>query len=325
MDLEQQILSSQVWKGIEFQTIYIRAMRSMTKTLQATAYTTLMMICLFLLVPQIAAQEIICRVGITYRYIYQSEVSHNYVVTGVMPYSSASTAGVRIGDVIEAIDGIATAQLSIDQMRQLLQDRQRQCLLDLRRGAMYFKLAITPECKIDGEVTERELAWLFSGYSPEDVRDGRLCYLYTGIIYHRSNLSSIRDIEPNSPAHVSGLLPGDVIKKINGIEIEQRALEKLLASYDYFMDQMQVYRLESVSETNQSFAPWSVDAYRHVANQMQRDKNDAIMSYLFAFRPYIRSEPNDILVFEIERSKMTYLVEIRARLREEETTQAGKN
>lgn len=276
----------------------------------------LMLLALLCAVLHLEAQHMVCRTGLQYALVYEGGGHIEYKVSSVAAYSPANRAGVLVGDYIVAIDGIAVADLSLDQMSQLMESGQGQYLLELRRGEMFLRLAIIPECKELSELTERELAYLFAGYSPEDVTDERLRYLYTGIIYHRDNLPTIRDIEPASPASVAGLLPGDVIKKINAIELEHRTLEELLASYDGFMTKMQAYRQDAPQEAMQ-FAPWFVDAYTDVARQMQRDKSDAMMSYLFAFRSYISSMPSDVLTIEVERGDATYVVELRAVLREE--------
>lgn len=275
----------------------------------------------------LGAQSLVCRTGLSYERIYESNeygAGNYYRVNAVAPYSPADYSGVRPGDIIEAVNGISTNILTLEQIGQLLTS-ERQYLLELRREDTILRLSISPECKRDEEVTERELAWLFSGYSPNDVTDGSLRYLYTGIVYKRDNLPKIADIELGSPALKAGLLPGDIIKKINGIEFDQSSLGELLSSYLSFLNRMQPYRSEAIGEKGEHLASWFSDAYADVAEQMRRDKNDAVMSYLFAFRPYVSLAPSEVLLFEIDRAGTSYEVEIKGMIREETCIQPKHN
>ncbi|MCS2892910.1 PDZ domain-containing protein [Parabacteroides faecis] len=63
----------------------------------------------------------ICRLGFTYD-ISQSNNWGKYkpVVTGVIPYSSAELAGVKQGDILEAIDGVQSTEVSPQEIAELL-------------------------------------------------------------------------------------------------------------------------------------------------------------------------------------------------------------
>lgn len=62
----------------------------------------------------------ICRLGFTYD-ISQSKNwgKDKPVITGIIPYSSAELAGVKQGDVIEAIDGVVTTEVSPQEIAEL--------------------------------------------------------------------------------------------------------------------------------------------------------------------------------------------------------------
>lgn len=282
---------------------------------------------LFISVPNLWTQEVVCRTGLGYTPLSADSMSYErgYVVNFIAPYSPAEQSGIRLGDIIEAVQGYSTEMLSQEQMSQLMHSTERQYLLALRRGDNQYRVVLTPECKSSYELTERELALLFSGYSPEDTFAGQIRYLYTGIVYNRDALSRIRDVEPKSPALAAGLLPGDIIKKVNGVDLKQETLDELWASYDAFMRRMQVYRPQNGVAEEEGFAPWFTDAYRDVLEQIRRDKSDAVMSYLFAFRPYISFEPSRVLIFEVERAGTRYEVELGAELRKEASLLSPQN
>ena len=63
----------------------------------------------------------ICRLGFTYD-ISQSNNWGKFkpVITGVIPYSSAELAGIKQGDIVEAIDGVQSAEVSPQEIAQLL-------------------------------------------------------------------------------------------------------------------------------------------------------------------------------------------------------------
>lgn len=101
------------------------------------------------------------------------------VVTRVQPYSSAEEAGIKVGDIIEVIDGYATKGLSPNQVEALLHSTDRLHTLQTSNlNALHRKHILGNECKPSETLTERELAELFSLYSVEDANLQQISYPY---------------------------------------------------------------------------------------------------------------------------------------------------
>ena len=115
------------------------------------------------------------------------------VVTGSRPYSPAYTADLRVGDIIRQIDGVSTQGLSLEDIQSLLERPVRTHLLTINSpGRELRQVALTPEAKEQGAVSERELARAFALYSLEDEQVRRLSYPF---VYRSSvsyDLSSVR-------------------------------------------------------------------------------------------------------------------------------------
>lgn len=112
----------------------------------------------------------ICRLGFT----YDISQSINWgtlkpVVTGVTPYSSAELAGIKQGDVVEAIDGVATTDISPEEIGELLNPAgKNEVVLTIANLATESKqVMVKKDCKKTNAITEDQLATAFSMYSLE--------------------------------------------------------------------------------------------------------------------------------------------------------------
>lgn len=91
------------------------------------------------------------------------------VLTSIRPYSPAALGGLQAGDILLEVDGVATSGLSSDEVDELLRSPERQHLLTLLRiGAERLIHLLHPSSKPSTALSERELAYAFGGYSPED-------------------------------------------------------------------------------------------------------------------------------------------------------------
>ena len=167
------------------------------------------------------------RSGLSYQISSDPSWGRGYlVVTGSEPYSPAYTAGLQVGDIIQQIDGVPTRGLSLGNVRSLLERPTRTHLLtvtSLGRGER--QVALTPEAKAPGAITERELARAFALYSLEDEQARRLSYpfiYHTGAGYDLSGVHTF-SFAPSSPeskeletelyAQISRILEGRGLKR----------------------------------------------------------------------------------------------------------------
>lgn len=112
----------------------------------------------------------ICRLGLS----YDMSQSKNWgkdkpVITGIIPYSSAELAGLKQGDIIEAIDGVNTTDVSPQEITQLLNPAgKNEVILTISNLTSPSKqVMVKKECKKMNAITEDQLASAFSMYSLE--------------------------------------------------------------------------------------------------------------------------------------------------------------
>ena len=116
----------------------------------------------------------ICRLGIKY------DISKNAqwgigrpVITNIIPYSPAELVGIKMNDVIIAIDDIQTSELSreeVDQMLNLAGKTEMTLTIgNLKNPAK--QILIKKECKKSNAITEDQLATAFSMYSLETTSE----------------------------------------------------------------------------------------------------------------------------------------------------------
>ena len=116
----------------------------------------------------------ICRLGIKY------DISKNAqwgigrpVITNIIPYSPAELVGIKMKDVIIAIDDFQTSELSreeVDQMLNLAGKTEMTLTIgNLKNPAK--QILIKKECKKSNAITEDQLATAFSMYSLETTSE----------------------------------------------------------------------------------------------------------------------------------------------------------
>lgn len=125
-----------------------------------------------------------CDVGLLYQISYQESWGDSHaVVVEVIPHSPADRAGLRPGDVILAVEGRNTRELSEETITALILDPTRDVVhLTMRRiGVPTQEVTLTKECTPSGVLTEDLLAEAFGMYSLEDVTTRRFTmpFIYT--------------------------------------------------------------------------------------------------------------------------------------------------
>ena len=76
---------------------------------------------LFAFLTGFAQNRNICRLGITYDISQNDHWGKNKpVITSIIPYSPAELAGIKVNDIIMAIDGVQTADISSEEIGEML-------------------------------------------------------------------------------------------------------------------------------------------------------------------------------------------------------------
>lgn len=112
----------------------------------------------------------ICRLGFTYDISQSKNWGKNKpVITGIIPYSSAELAGVKQGDIIEAIDGVTTTEVSPQEIAELFNPAgKNEVILTISNLAVPTKqVMVKKDCKKVNSIMEDQLASAFSMYSLE--------------------------------------------------------------------------------------------------------------------------------------------------------------
>jgi serine protease Do len=127
-------------------------------------------------------------------------------VTGVDPGSPAERAGVRRGDVVEGVDGFTPE--TAEEFRFRVRDLQIGAVarLDLTRGSTRLSLPV-PAVELSGSRVE-QLVQRRVGIALEEVRaaDGPALL--------------VRTVAKGSPAARAGLQKGDLVREVNGAEVD---------------------------------------------------------------------------------------------------------
>jgi serine protease Do len=151
------------------------------------------------------------------------------LITDVAPDSPASRAGLRSGDVIVGIDGLAVQDPEALYYRIGLLPVDSVVELDVRRGGQALAVHLTLEAA--PSVSERRAVisgdTRFSGVTaveltPALAQEFGLSFSATGVV--------IVGVTPGSPAQRLGIREGDVILNLNGTEIRDIETFESIAS-----------------------------------------------------------------------------------------------
>ena len=96
-----------------------------------------------------------------------------FSITSVIPYSPAELAGVKTNDIIIAIDGVQTTDISSEEIGEMLNPAgKNEVLLTIGNLANPAKqVLVKKECKKGNAITEEQLATAFSMYSLETTSE----------------------------------------------------------------------------------------------------------------------------------------------------------
>lgn len=139
-----------------------------------------------------------------------------------------------------------------------------------------------------------------------DYYYSRSKYNYTGIHYNMNNLKEIAEVDPDSPAAIAGIQPGDVVEKINGIKFVNNT-KTADNNYKQF-----IYKTLSLRDPNTQFTNaegftrcmyWDAMKYGLVHDEFRKSEYSTAFSYLFYFEPYINLTGTNMISFNIIRDK----------------------
>ena len=140
-----------------------------------------------------------------------------------------------------------------------------------------------------------------------------LQYNYTGINYNIDNIASVAYIDPQSPAAEAGIMRGDIIKRIQGVKLDNN-LKGLTNSYRQFINETMDLRNENTRYTDTNGYKdcmfWEVGQYNQVSKILNKRSFQTAFTYLFNFNQYIDWETPRTLSIEIERDRVQMDFEI---------------
>ena len=113
--------------------------------------------------------ETVCHLGFTYDISKCPQWGYNKpVITSVTPYTSAEQAGIKAGDILEAVEGVKTLGLTAETLSQLLNPANKEkIVITVKDFALPKNILLRPMCKNRNAITEDQLAAAFSFYSLE--------------------------------------------------------------------------------------------------------------------------------------------------------------
>lgn len=126
---------------------------------------------------------------------------------------------------------------------------------------------------------------------------------YTGLNFDAKDISSITDVDANSPAERAGIRPGDRIVKVGKIKFNYSS-DDLEKAYRRFIIESMPLRNPKTRFIDANGFPdcmyWSINRYSEVAELFKKEAIYApCFSYLYAFNKYV-SGPNASKVLDIE-------------------------
>lgn len=140
------------------------------------------------------------------------------LVTDVLQGSEAEKAGLQAGDLILAVDGVATPNTGQLRHRIAFAGVGKSVVLDVIRDGRKISLGVKVG-RSAGKSAKGQVHGLLDGVSFADAPDGR------GVV--------ITELEPNSRAASAGLRSGDVVLSVNRQRVDSLAqLEKALGRVD---------------------------------------------------------------------------------------------
>lgn len=147
--------------------------------------------------------SLICRLGFTYEISQSKNWGYNKpVVKNILPYTPAEQAGMKQSDVIEAIDGVSTTEITPDEISQLLNpaDKNEVILTVSNLASPSKQVLVKKQCKRSNAITEDQLASAFGMYSLETTSEQEFtCPFKTTVTPDTVNFNRFRTFAFTAP------------------------------------------------------------------------------------------------------------------------------
>lgn len=143
-------------------------------------------------------------------------------------------------------------------------------------------------------------------------------YNYTGMHFDADDLTTVKDVDPSSPAFEAGIRAGYIIKKINDKKFEHTK-ESLSEAYKHFISETMPYRDEFTRFTDaEGFKDcmfWNKVYYQDIAKEFAKSQYQTVFSYLYDFEKYVNNRGDNKILIEAwdgkQLRKFTIIPQIR--------------
>lgn len=204
----------------------------------------------------------ICRLGLTYEVSTSKLWGYNKpIVISVYPYSPAESAGLKQYDIIEKIDGVSTADISDDDLAELLNPANKdQVVLTVSNLTDEIReVLVKKECKRTSAIEELQLASAFSMYSLESTADyAFVCPFQTTTTadeidltkYKTFGFSSIDENNSELEKSINASIRSELTKK--GLRYVSSKPDMLVQTY-YLFDSNSLYKGKASSKKEATY------------------------------------------------------------------------
>jgi hypothetical protein len=147
-------------------------------------------------------------------------------------------------------------------------------------------------------------------------------YNYTGLHYDINRLERVIDVDLNSPAHIAGIQPRDVIESIDSRPLNHTAEEYTTAYKQFIIHTMPLRNPETAFTDAGGFRYcmyWKEFDYAQVAEALRAPRFLSVFAYLYKYAPYVSPSGVNTCNFRIRRGKDRINITIRPTVHTETT------
>lgn len=259
----------------------------------------------------------ICRLGFT----YDISQSNNWgkgkpVITGIIPYSSAELAGVKQGDIIVAIDGVTTTEVSPQEIAELFNPASKnEVILTISNLAVPTKqIMVKKDCKKTTSIIEDQLASAFSMYSLETTGERTFTCPFKTIVtpdsvdFSKFKTFAFAAIDENNrklETTINESIEKELVKKGMVLDIAQ---PDILIQTFYFFDKNPNFKGVNVVMVNKApiyrynFTQSKMDSFPFLSNSSAEAEAEYLLQ--FGFRMIDQAFVPGRIIWECEANEL---------------------